>query len=442
MEERGRVKLIACREGQSHLCACAARISTTTGGALELFERPEEGERDRKLLENVLRSGHRSVLEHAVFTMAFCGVSVVAEQFMIEFRLGSYTVKSRRYVDFSGRGAYVPRELTASPRGSALYREYVERRFADYAWLLEQGAEKEDARFVLPYGFRSDFYCTMNARELIHVTRELLYGRGSALPELRGLGEELAEQLTGQFPALSRELEGEAPARLGEAPLPCRPERVEGDCRLLSFSHGAEERMALARQLCRYGREVPAAGEALPPTRRELELVWATFLLKDLSLPGITHITRHRMQSIVIPPVWKALAGRYVVPRSIARRPELLERYQAAFSEERAAVEELRELGFGEETAVYLCLSGSTMDVLTAMNGRELELFFRLRCCNRAQWEIREMAGKMLSLCREALPQVFCKMGPSCFTEGACPEGKLSCGRTEETRRRFEGEKL
>jgi len=63
------------------------------------------------------------------------------------------------------------------------------------------------------------------------------------------------------------------------------------------------------------------------------------------------------------------------------------------------------------------------------MNARELMLFFNLRCCGRAQWEIRGIAYSMLSSLREVLPDIFDDMGPSCYTKGYCPEGRLSCGQ-------------
>ena len=74
--------------------------------------------------------------------------------------------------------------------------------------------------------------------------------------------------------------------------------------------------------------------------------------------------------------------------------------------------------------------------MIVTMNARSLHNFFRLRCCNRAQWEIRELAEEMLRLCREAAPHLFAKSGPPCVS-GPCPEGKMSCGQMAEMRRRY-----
>ena len=65
------------------------------------------------------------------------------------------------------------------------------------------------------------------------------------------------------------------------------------------------------------------------------------------------------------------------------------------------------------------------------MNARELLHFFSLRCCGRAQQEIREMAEEMLKLVKEAAPIIFSKAGPSCVQFGYCPEKELTCGRME-----------
>ena len=74
------------------------------------------------------------------------------------------------------------------------------------------------------------------------------------------------------------------------------------------------------------------------------------------------------------------------------------------------------------------------------MNARELIHFLSLRCCSRAQWEIREVAWQMLELAMQAAPAIFRKAGPSCIA-GACPEGKMTCGRMAEVRARHDAMK-
>ena len=111
MEKKLHAEIISYNMGGEAVCASAARISTTPGNALEIFTAAKDNPQNRTLIGKVLKSGHKSVVEHAVFTLAMRDVSVFVEQFFIECRLASFTVKSRRYVDFSGLGCHVPPEL-------------------------------------------------------------------------------------------------------------------------------------------------------------------------------------------------------------------------------------------------------------------------------------------------------------------------------------------
>ena len=73
--------------------------------------------------------------------------------------------------------------------------------------------------------------------------------------------------------------------------------------------------------------------------------------------------------------------------------------------------------------------------IMMTMNVRSLYNFFKLRCCNRAQWEIRELAWQMLMLCKQEAPILFKNAGPACL-KGPCPEGKMTCGKMAEVRER------
>ena len=88
--------------------------------------------------------------------------------------------------------------------------------------------------------------------------------------------------------------------------------------------------------------------------------------------------------------------------------------------------------GIPEEDARYILPNACCTNIVVTMNARELRHFFALRCCTRAQWEIRELADKMLELCKEVAPTLFNNAGASCVATGKCPEGKKSCGRVKE----------
>ena len=74
--------------------------------------------------------------------------------------------------------------------------------------------------------------------------------------------------------------------------------------------------------------------------------------------------------------------------------------------------------------------------MIVTMNARSLMNFFKLRCCNRAQWEIRQLACKMLELVKNVAPNVFSDAGPACVRGGGS-EGKMSCGKADEVRLKF-----
>ncbi len=424
-------KIVSQNESGEAVCACAARISTTAGGALALFASAPGGGKDSELVRKVVRSGHTSVLEHAVFTIALEDVSVFLEQFFIEFRLAAFTVKSRRYVDFSNQGYYVPPALD----GPLLveYRRYMDALFAAYGALLSRGVPKEDARFLLPYAFHSSFYCTLNARELIHLIRA---ARRRAVPELREVARQLAGQLLERFPAAEALLAPEDAPGAPDGPVEdgfalVSPEEA-GQAALLQYPPEPEKLLAAAWRAAHPGEAAPDWGTlALAPRPRELEQLSYTFELRDLTLAALTHLTRHRMQSPVIPPLERIARGRQILPESVRRDGAAREIYENALS---GAYERRKGLCAALEPKYhgYFLTSGTLASVVTTMNARELLLFIRLRSCSRAQWEIRNTALRTLEALKPTFPALFSRFGPACYLTGECPEGALSCGKPWE----------
>lgn len=88
------------------------------------------------------------------------------------------------------------------------------------------------------------------------------------------------------------------------------------------------------------------------------------------------------------------------------------------------------------EDARYVFPNACETKIVFTMNSRSLLNFFRLRCCNRAQWEIRELAIKMLKKVKNVYPTLFKNAGPACL-KGACPEGAMTCGKIIEVREKF-----
>lgn len=158
-----------------------------------------------------------------------------------------------------------------------------------------------------------------------------------------------------------------------------------------------------------------------------LEHATFTFRIEGLSRAALAQLTRHRLAS------FNVQSQRYVKlnnPEMII--PESIQ--QSQFATEAGLMlkrnmnlyQRMIEAGIPAEDARYIAPQAVTTELIMTMNARELLHFFSLRCCNRAQWEIRNLADEMLKLCKKASPILFEKAGPSCVT-GICPEVK-PCG--------------
>ncbi|EJO5349206.1 FAD-dependent thymidylate synthase [Clostridium botulinum] len=88
------------------------------------------------------------------------------------------------------------------------------------------------------------------------------------------------------------------------------------------------------------------------------------------------------------------------------------------------------------EDARYVFPNSCTTKIVVTMNARSLMNFFRHRCCNRAQWEIRQLAENMLFQVKKVAPTLFKYSGPACVN-GPCPEGKMTCGKIKEVRKKY-----
>ena len=175
------------------------------------------------------------------------------------------------------------------------------------------------------------------------------------------------------------------------------------------------------------------------------EHVSFTFGIEGVSRALLAQITRHRIASFSVQSQrYVGQSGEhgfdYVVPERVrALGGEYVQRY----AQQMAQLDEwyrgwLELVGDdGKEDARFVLPNAAATRMVVTMNARELTHFFTLRCCNRAQWEIREVAWQMLKLVHDVAPALFDECGPGCL-RGACPEGKMSCGRASEVRAQYE----
>ncbi|MDO5095486.1 MAG: FAD-dependent thymidylate synthase [Peptostreptococcaceae bacterium] len=172
-----------------------------------------------------------------------------------------------------------------------------------------------------------------------------------------------------------------------------------------------------------------------------------TFAIEGISRACSHQLVRHRIAS------YSQQSQRYVrldkmeyiIPPSIEAIPSAKEKYIRAMEQSQKdysdLVDLLMEAGRTEKEAIedarYVFPNACETKIVVTMNARTLLNFFAKRCCERAQWEIKELAYEMLRECKKVAPILFRKAGPSCYT-GKCKEGKMTCGRPDIPKKRIE----
>ena len=158
-----------------------------------------------------------------------------------------------------------------------------------------------------------------------------------------------------------------------------------------------------------------------------LEHVSFTFRIEGLSRAALAQLTRHRLASFDVESqrYVKLEDVRMVMPDSIARSA-FLQEAEVCLTSSMDLYKRMLAAGIAPEDARYVTPQAVVTNLIMTANARELRHFFRLRCCNRAQWEIRGVADAMLAICKKVVPELFYGAGPSCVSSGcmeACPCG-------------------
>ena len=160
-----------------------------------------------------------------------------------------------------------------------------------------------------------------------------------------------------------------------------------------------------------------------------LEHASYTFAIDGVSRAMTHQLVRHRLAS------YSQQSQRYVsyddpafiVPPKVDADPEARQLFLNACGDAFLAYRALLDSGVAPEDARYLLPNATETKIAVTMNVRELLHFFELRCCKRAQWEIREVALRMLELAEPTAPYIFMDAGAAC-RRGPCNEGKMTCG--------------
>lgn len=188
-----------------------------------------------------------------------------------------------------------------------------------------------------------------------------------------------------------------------------------------------------------------------------------TFGVEEVSRSLLAQITRHRMASFSVQSQRYVLENEFsfVIPPEIEKNECLKKVFTDSMKNAQQTYSKLQEKlkqhhktnlmlqGVDEneatkkaekmscEDARFVLPNACCCKFLITANARSLLNFFRLRCCNRAQWEIRELAFKMLELVIKVAPHLFKNVGPNCVN-GKCTEGKMSCKKSSEVKQKIE----
>ena len=180
------------------------------------------------------------------------------------------------------------------------------------------------------------------------------------------------------------------------------------------------------------------------------EHVSFTFAIEGVSRSMLAQITRHRIASFSVQS--QRYVGEtsfqnknecfdYIIPPAIEKLgteavDEFCEQMKTIQKWYDKWVEKLGGSRSAYEDARFVLPNAAATKLFMTMNARELMHFFNLRCCNRAQWEIRSVADRILFLVKKAAPNLFKTAGPRCL-RGSCPEGEFSCGRMKEIQDKY-----
>lgn len=245
---------------------------------------------------------------------------------------------------------------------------------------------------------------------------------------------------------------------------------------ILSCTPDGEKLIAAAAKLCYSSAEISDLWDGLTPEKTErfltmlgdlghaspFEHVSITFGIEGVSRAVLAQITRHRIASFSVQSQRYVNKEQftYIIPPAIEECEEAKEEFLKAMEEDRQHYIRLAEIltekhvkrliaeGMDEKQAQKVASKQAFEDargvlpnacdtkIIMTMNVRSLYNFFSLRCCNRAQWEIRQLATEMLRLARNTYPLLFAHAGPPCL-KGRCPEGSMTCGKAKEVKERF-----
>ena len=211
----------------------AARTCYTQGGVKSLLHSSvckSEDEMYDFLQEKIIKTGHWSMLEKLKFEIGIAGISRACSHQLVRHRLATYAQRSQRYVNEEGFTYIIPKQIQENQDTLEIYQDtlaFINDAYSQlYELLQTAGATKrqagEDARYLLPNACETQICMTVNARELILISRQRMCHH--AQDEIRNLFTEIKYQLSGPGSSLACNMVAElmgSPCQFEECKHPC-----------------------------------------------------------------------------------------------------------------------------------------------------------------------------------------------------------------------------
>jgi len=378
--------------------AAAARLcysNTSASGLMENFS----DEKASAFIKKLMDMGHMSPTEHVSFTFAIDGVSRTLLAQITRHRIASFSVQSLRYNNpFKGQKSTDIKELSTE----SLY--YLE-------------------GLVFASDKQSDIPLTLKAQ----IEQYDIKGKSpEEVPD-----EAMAAYLRGIYEAAGTLLNKDSASELDRLEISF-PKKFEGvfDKSHINFTQLADK--------------------ILIENEDALEFIKYIYLPLDLSvkcyekdkLLELCQISPEFFHEFVQSAIKYADEKYYsFIPQEVLKTPEAILEYINGLDSCKQSYLKLVEMGVDQEDARYILPMGTQTRIVMTMNVRSLYNFFNLRCCRRAQSEIRQLAYLMLKEVKKIAPGLFEKAGAPCEATGYCPEGEFSCGRYPTTPKENTGKK-
>jgi len=426
-----------------------ARISRSSRDVTTLrLQARRDVEKARKSNQKIIFGmGHHSVAEHAVFNFDIIGVSRLALEELEQFRLVSYTEKSQRYITL--QGDYVlPEEIEDLEsrklfrdtitiqnefykKSFALLKEYI---FNTYPHLtgtktnrrLLEGWAKEDARYILSLATEGQAGLTINARNLEHLFRRFhLSGRA----EVKEIGKQMFEQVEKIAPSIflfsqpshfSKDLRYSFRDNFTNIKTDVNVKELKPDPQIIHYSENGDDiilasflsvwnsinfndALEIIKRMEAFEKEKIFKAlfkhmEFFDTTPREFEMVDITFQAV-ISASNFAQLKRHRMATL--------LSGDYnikydnIIPENIKKIGLEKEFLQTIDKTNKVYLKLKKKYG---DAGDYILTNSHCRHVIMRMNLREVYHFIRLRSDENAQWDIRQLANRLLKQVKAVMP--------------------------------------